>query len=301
MNNGTALAVRNEQHITTPQAEYTGLRMVVSPEEALKRVQELQAFVARVMVRDTDYGVIPGTGDKPALLQPGAQKLAEIYGFAIDFEDAGSTEDFDKPLFVYKKKCILTSRRDGRFICASIGSCNSREDRYAYRWVSEKQIPGGMDKAMLKYRDTKYGRKYRIANDDICGLANTMEKMACKRAMVGAVISATRSSGVFTQDVEDLPAEAFGNVEESRSWSNEPGQTATPKVQDAEFEEPPKMSDRVVRLLELYAKAETAEHVAATLEEAKEKNAIEAFAKAERQALSKAREQAEKRIAGAQQ
>ncbi len=47
---------------TTERDDYQGLTMMVSPAEALKRVQELQAFVAAVMVRGVDYDVIPGTG-----------------------------------------------------------------------------------------------------------------------------------------------------------------------------------------------------------------------------------------------
>ena len=34
-----------------------------------------------VMVKGQDYGVIPGTA-KPTLLKPGAEKLAEYYGYA---------------------------------------------------------------------------------------------------------------------------------------------------------------------------------------------------------------------------
>jgi len=50
---------------------------------------------------------------------------------------------------------------------------------------------------------------------------NTIEKMACKRALVHAVLGATRSSGLFTQDVEDMPKEFLGKAEEKRSWEVE--------------------------------------------------------------------------------
>lgn len=209
--------------------EYNGLSMVVSPAEALRRVQELQAFVSNVMVVGTDYGVIPGT-DKPTLLQPGAQKLCEIYGFAFSFEDAEKVENWDLPLFHYEMRCVLTSRRDGRFIGTGIGSCNSKEKRYAGRWAFDNEIPQGLDKSLLKRREgksKKNGKPYTqfwIPNDDIFSLVNTMKKMACKRALVHAVIGATRSAGIFTQDVEDLPREAFGKPDATRSWEDEPEQ-----------------------------------------------------------------------------
>jgi hypothetical protein len=46
----------------------------------------------------------------------------------------------------------------------------------------------------------------KVPNDDIASQKNTVLKMAKKRAYVDAVISATRSSGIFTQDVEDFVA-----------------------------------------------------------------------------------------------
>lgn len=200
--------------LTTTSHDYGGLTMATSPAEAMKRLQQLQAFVHEVMKEGVDFGVIPGT-DKPTLLQPGAQKLCEIYGFATSFQDQRSIEDWDKPLFHYEMRAVLTSRRDGSFVGDGIGSCNSKEKRYAGRWAFDNEIPVGLAKATLKRREgksKKNGRPYTqffIPNDDIFSLVNTMKKMACKRALVMAVIGATRSSGLFTQDVEDLPEEAF--------------------------------------------------------------------------------------------
>jgi len=206
MDNGNALA--------TTGGDYGGLTMATSPAEAMRRLQQLQAFVQEVMKEDIDFGVIPGT-DKPTLLQPGAQKLCEIYGFSQSFQDVRAVEDWDKPLFHYEVRCVLTSRSDGGFIGDGIGSCNSKEKRYAGRWAFDNEIPPGLAKATLKRREgksKKNGRPYTqffIPNDDIFSLVNTIKKMACKRALVMAVIGATRSSGLFTQDVEDLPEEAF--------------------------------------------------------------------------------------------
>lgn len=236
-----AMITSSEQAPILPRDDdYRGLTLVVSPAEALARMQELQAFVRTVMAPGIDYGSIPGT-EKPTLFQPGAQKLAEVYGFAHRFEDVTVTEDWDRPFFMYRKRCVLTLRRDGRYIGDGIGSCNSREDRYAWRWVFANEVPSGVDREKLKAKEFASKRsgttyvKYRVPNEDICSLVNTIEKMACKRSYIHAVISVTRSAGVFTQDLEDLPESAYGIADDSRSWEHEktadlPSERMHPKV-----------------------------------------------------------------------
>ena len=228
--NGSAALVMREP-------AYDGLAMVVTPTEAEERLKQLQDFVRKTMVPDVDFGVIPGT-DKPTLYQPGAQKLAEIYGFAIAYEDARppiERWDAEPPFFAYFKKAIITSRRDGRFLGSGIGSCNSRESRYGGRWVFERDVPRHLDLRSLRSKEFngKRGpfRKFLVPNEEICSLVNTIEKMACKRALVHAVIAVTRSSGMFTQDVEDLP----------REDAEDPKHADVP---DAEYEERPRKQAR---------------------------------------------------------
>lgn len=192
--------------------DYRGLQMVVSADEAHKRMQQLQAFVQKVMVRNEDYGIIPGT-QKPTLYQPGAQKLTELYGLGWRFTDVETVQDWQQGFFFYRKKCAIFGRRDGHEIGEGLGSCNSREDKYAWRWVFKSDVPKGLrlEELVSKERTGKKGKYsvYRLPNPDLFSVVNTIEKMAAKRAFVAAVISATRSAGLFTQDLEDLPKEAF--------------------------------------------------------------------------------------------
>ncbi len=265
MGENTALAVRWNQDLAQ-SGEYSGLTMVVSPAEAQRRIQELQAFVQAVMVPGVDYGTIPGT-DKPTLLQPGAQKLAEVYGFATHFEDVAVTEDWDRGFFFYRKRCVITSRRDGRYIGDGIGSCNSREGRYAYRWVFGNEVPPGIDRRTLKSQEfvsRKTGKpfvKYQLPNGDIFSIVNTLEKMACKRALVAAIIGVTRSAGIFTQDLEDLPREVFGEVEDNRSWDKPEKVQSAPERSDKVQAPPPEPSKQ--ELEDTRAKAKPAPQAAA--------------------------------------
>jgi hypothetical protein len=199
--------------------EYRGLTVVVPLAESLARVQELQAFVKEVMVEGVDFGTIPGVR-KPSLWQPGAQKLAELYGLVHKFVDTKTVEDWDKPFFFYRRGCVLTSRRDGSPMGDGIGSCNSMEDRYAWRWLWPSQVRG-LDVSGVKQKKTSKGILYRFPNDDLFSLVNTIEKMACKRAYVHAVTAVTRSSGIFTQDAEDMPEEQRQVVDGGASWDDD--------------------------------------------------------------------------------
>lgn len=143
----------------------------ISLVEAKNRVQLLQQFVAEFMKAGVDYGIVPGT-DKPTLLKPGAEKLCEIYGFAKFIDINTQIEDWDLPLFAYIVKVRLVNKRTGLTEAEGVGAANSRERKY------------------IKL--------------DTFSLQNTLLKMAKKRALVDAVLSATRSSGIFTQDIEDM-------------------------------------------------------------------------------------------------
>jgi hypothetical protein len=201
--------------------------MVSDIASAKHRLQELQAFVREVMVEGEDYGAIPGT-EKPALLKPGAEKLCEIYGLIQAPEVVTRIEDWDAPFFHYEVRCNLVSKRTGRVIGAGLGSCNSHEPKYRWR-IAERKCPI-CDQASVIRGKEEYGGGWlcfrkkggcgakfpddspeitdqttgRVPNEDAAGLVNTLLKMAKKRALVDAVLSVTRSSGLFTQDEDAL-------------------------------------------------------------------------------------------------
>jgi len=57
------------------------------------------------------------------------------------------------------------------------------------------------------------GTLYRTQNEDMADIVNTVQKMAQKRAFVGAVIIATNASEYFTQDLEDMEYETAVKTE----------------------------------------------------------------------------------------
>jgi hypothetical protein len=137
-------------------------------------------------------------------------------------------------MFGYFKRALVTRRTDGQFLGSGVGSCNSREKKYAARWVFERDVPAHLDLEKLPKKEgvsKKNNRpyvQYRVPNPEIFDLVNTIEKMACKRALVAAMISVTRSAGIFTQDLEDLQPMDGGAKSADRS-----------EVHEAKFDEPP--------------------------------------------------------------
>lgn len=215
--------------------------------EVKKTLDVVQTFFKEVMVKGEDYGVIPGT-DKPALLKPGAEKLCELYGYAPTMRDKEIARDVETGFCEATVTMALVSRKTGEMVAEGVGSANTYESRYRYRWVFDNQVPKGINKADLvseERKSRKTGKSfmmYRIDNADPWSLWNTVLKMAKKRALVDVALSATRSSGLFTQDPE-----AFDKwVDEAKVIDGEfaevderPGTQKPPRRGRAQAEPPP--------------------------------------------------------------
>ncbi len=143
----------------------------ITMKEARKRIDLLKKFVDELMTPGIDYGVIPGV-NKPTLLKPGAEKLCDAFGFSKRIDVTNRLEDWYRGIFHYEVKVTLVCKRSGLIEAEGIGCCNSKEAQYAEQ--------GGHD------------------------VANTILKMSKKRALIDAVLSATRSSDIFTQDIEEM-------------------------------------------------------------------------------------------------
>src|SRR5919199_4443939 len=207
----------------------------MSIELAVERYNTITEFVSRVLRRDVDYGIIPGT-DKLTLLKPGAEKLTTFFGLSTRFrlieriEDWTGEEHDNEPFFYYLYRCQLF--RGDLLVAEADGSCNSREQKYRYR-EAHRTCPDCKQAAIIKGRE-EYGGGWvcfrkkggcgakfltgdpviesqpvgRVPNADIADQVNTIQKMGQKRALVAAVLIAVNASEFFTQDVEDFPPHA---------------------------------------------------------------------------------------------
>lgn len=141
----------------------------------------LQEVKQTIMEPKVDYGTIPGTS-KPTLYKPGMEKLGLAFSVSPYYEIIESHKDYHKVwhygegedakevtgFYDYTCRCTLRHRATGHVWASAIGNCNSNER----------------------------GREMAPAN--------TILKMAEKRAYGLATQNAFGVSHIFEVDIEDL-------------------------------------------------------------------------------------------------
>jgi hypothetical protein len=145
----------------------------ITPEEFKASHDRLKLFVKKQLKKtDTgdegDYGIIPFT-KKMSLLKPGAEKLATLYGFVPSYEKLSEVENWAGGFVFYKYRCTLTHFATGKIVGDAIRSCNNKEKKHA--------------------------------NKNVYDVANTIDAVAQKRALVAAIVMATNASDIFSADI----------------------------------------------------------------------------------------------------
>jgi hypothetical protein len=203
-------------------------KLAMKPEEVSGQIELIQAVMRRVMKEGEHYGKIPGT-DKFTLLQPGAEKLILTFRLGTEFTVLKTIEEQD--LISYTVRCDLFHIPTGNRVASGVGSCNSRESRYRYRYLPSDKRPSKAEADGLKLRGLGRWRKLdgnwvwheRIENDNPWDFQNTILKMAAKRAKVAATLNATAASDIFTQDVEDMD---LGGLDSADRPASRPAEAA---------------------------------------------------------------------------
>jgi len=130
--------------------------IIVAPRrDQAELVAQNQAIIdlkSQVFKAELHYGEPYKGAGRPTLLKPGAELLCSMFGLRPRFVERTCIEDWSKPLFHYRYECELVDIQTGRVVGAGIGSCNSMEEKYGYRWVKEHEVPAELDKGQLKKR-----------------------------------------------------------------------------------------------------------------------------------------------------
>jgi hypothetical protein len=145
-------------------------------EQLTDQVQLIQQAMQKVMKRGEHYGTIPGAGSKQVLFKAGAEKLCLLFRLDPEYKVV-ERYDEDTDHYTARVTCELNHITSGNRMGSGMGLCTTKEKKYAYR--------------------------NSAVNTNLPDTYNTVLKMACKRALVAAVLNATAASDIFTQDLED--------------------------------------------------------------------------------------------------
>lgn len=199
----TAISPIGDQTLAwTPEA----LREEVERERALRTV--VLDYYKSQLKQGHHYYNLPGEGRnrKPALAKEGALNLCSLFKVTPDPEEPHEVLSPDGH-YTVRYRYHLRSVRTGQVVATGDGSCSTREAKYAYRWLWERDVPKDADKDTLPKRRLKtrngWATQYRVPNDDLADTYNTVLKMASKRALVEAVLKLPLVSELFTQDLEE--------------------------------------------------------------------------------------------------
>ncbi|MBP2635521.1 MAG: hypothetical protein H6Q72_1428 [Firmicutes bacterium] len=198
------------------------------------KLELVQKFFKRVMRKDEDYGIIPGT-EKPSLLKPGAEKLLALYNFASVVKEKKEVRDLKTGYYHAELVIQIVHRGTGIVVSEGVGEACSYESKYRYRWAFESDVPANIDKTTLvskTFESKKNGKeykRYRLENPDLIDQWNTVLKMAKKRALVDATLAATGTSGIFTQSEDEMDAWIEGEIEEKEKFEK---RRSTPQASD---------------------------------------------------------------------
>lgn len=134
---------------------------------------------------NNDYSTIPGT-NKPTLLQPGARKVALLFGLVPEY---------------------IITHKDVNYDTKWVNKVKSKDGNY-YNF----EISGHFEYEITVYLRTNKGTTVSVGVGSCCNRekgksdmpANSILKMAKKRAFVDAVLGIADLASVFTQDLEDI-------------------------------------------------------------------------------------------------
>ncbi len=183
-------------------------------------------------------------GEKVGIYKPGVELLLSLYGLVADVQITthyGDPENATSPAIVVDARALIhRGSLDGPVVAVGVASRNSWEVKYRWRHVgrvcpkcgaaalmlSKFPAKGGPFKGEMPWwcnsRRDGCGAEFapndpeitqqvpgKIPNPDAYDLALTLTKMAAKSARADGAITATRSSNLWTQDLEDItPARA---------------------------------------------------------------------------------------------
>jgi hypothetical protein len=172
------------------------VRMLIGPKELIQRDREIRALIEFSLKNGppdgiSDYGKIPGCGNKPALFDVGAERLCKVFGIYPKYKILKEVEALqaDVPAVFYRVRCRLYRVGLDHQVGESIASANSLETTFTNQ-----------------------------RSKTVFDLMNPVLSRAAKRAFVRAVLRATGAQKYLSSGFEDLTEAEFGQFPAGPQW-----------------------------------------------------------------------------------
>lgn len=179
MSDETEAAVTGEVVRYSAAPEEYRPRIMLAPEEAKALDDALRANMKAILREGVDYGVIPGTGSKPSLLKPGAEKLLQWFGFGHAMNRSETERDAGGTWQGVTYRCTVTKAMpDGRTVTVAEceGCAGYDEDRFyttaEQAEAKERAVAARYDRSPNKAKFAEY-RAPRNSVIKMCLAAST--------------------------------------------------------------------------------------------------------------------------------
>ena len=208
---------------------------IQSVKEIKTGIQAIQEVLKSVMIKGCHYDQIPGCGDKPVLLKSGAEKILATFRIGVETIIEDLSDDYERR---YRVTCRGFFIPTGNTVGFGIGEGATAEKKYAWRKaVCDEEFDAAIEtrrqEAWVKeYVNKKPTGKYialKQVRQNPSDIANTVLKMAKKRAMIDLCLTATACSDIFAQDLDEDNVQA--HIEETGGGQafQRPQSTQTPQ------------------------------------------------------------------------
>ena len=204
--------------------------LVRSMSDVVARMHRIKEVQTELMKANVHYGTIPGT-NKPTLYQPGADLLNVTFRIAPRVRQLEDLTTPDGDTVRYRVTMEGLHQANGEYLGEGVGECSSDEEKYKWRRVTCKEefeetpVDRRREKWQRGRNDTAY--KVQQVRTNVADVANTVLKIAAKRAKVAMTLNVLAASDVFNQDLEDLTDELREQVVAEQS--DDPQRPAPPR------------------------------------------------------------------------
>jgi hypothetical protein len=194
-------------------------------------VQLIQQILAEIMIKDVHYGTIPGT-PKPTLYKPGSEKILRTFHIGVDpsehVEDLSTSDEIR-----YRVYARAFNQATGVTLGVGVGEASSNEEKYKWRKpVNDAEFnETSEDRKRVVWKKGNPAYQQKQIRTNPADVANTILKMAKKRAQIDMTLTVTAASDVFEQDLEDMPEEIREGVTRQEPKKDPPKQPQSKSAQ----------------------------------------------------------------------